>query len=169
MFLWSTPMPPARAIAIAISDSVTVSIAADAKGTCNGIPREKRDPVATSLGCVIECRGTNNTSSNVRATSGRTRDASLRGSSLREGPLPVRSWTAGLVLVRVPVAMVECIVSAHRSPVGVMPFRARVDGGALAAGERMPRPSTPFADCGREAPWDLRSSARAARYVQHSA
>jgi hypothetical protein len=33
MFLWSTPMPPARAIAMAISDSVTVSIAAETNGT----------------------------------------------------------------------------------------------------------------------------------------
>jgi hypothetical protein len=33
MFLCSTPMPPARAIAMAISLSVTVSIAADTSGT----------------------------------------------------------------------------------------------------------------------------------------
>ena len=43
MFLWSTPMPPARAIAIAISDSVTVSIAAETSGTRSSMPRVKRE------------------------------------------------------------------------------------------------------------------------------
>ena len=43
MFLWITPIPPARAIAIAISDSVTVSIAAETSGTLSVILRVKRD------------------------------------------------------------------------------------------------------------------------------
>jgi len=50
MFLCNTPMPPARAIAIAISDSVTVSIAAAMSGTLSSMPRVKRDFVLTSLG-----------------------------------------------------------------------------------------------------------------------
>ncbi len=50
MFLCSTPMPPARAIAIAMSDSVTVSIAAAISGTLSSMPRVKRDFVLTSLG-----------------------------------------------------------------------------------------------------------------------
>jgi hypothetical protein len=99
-------------MAIAISDSVTVSIAADAKGTWTVMPRENFDPVDTSRGCVTECRGTNKTSSNVSATSARTRPASMRGSSMREGPLPDRSWIAGLVVERVPVAMVENTVTS---------------------------------------------------------
>ena len=37
IFLWSTPMPPSRAIAMAIADSVTVSIAAETMGTFSGI------------------------------------------------------------------------------------------------------------------------------------
>ena len=36
-------MPPARAIAIAMSDSVTVSIAAAMSGTLSSMPRVKRD------------------------------------------------------------------------------------------------------------------------------
>ncbi|GAC1516022.1 MAG: hypothetical protein NVS1B4_08990 [Gemmatimonadaceae bacterium] len=55
MFLCSTPIPPALAIAIAISDSVTVSIAADTNGTWSEMARVKRDSVLTSLGCVDEC------------------------------------------------------------------------------------------------------------------
>ena len=44
MFLWITPMPPARAIAIAISLSVTVSIAAATSGTLSVMPRVSREP-----------------------------------------------------------------------------------------------------------------------------
>ena len=69
MFLWSTPMPPARAIAIAMSDSVTVSIAADTSGMRSSMPREKRETTETSFGCVRECRGTRRTSSKVSAKS----------------------------------------------------------------------------------------------------
>ena len=50
MFLWMTPMPPARAIAMAISASVTVSIAAEMRGMCSGMARVKRLAVETSLG-----------------------------------------------------------------------------------------------------------------------
>ena len=49
MFLCSTPMPPARAIAIAISDSVTVSIAAETSGMLSSIPRVNRDARAHVL------------------------------------------------------------------------------------------------------------------------
>jgi hypothetical protein len=54
MFLWITPIPPARAIAIAISDSVTVSIAAEANGTLSGIFRVNLDFVSTSRGMTSE-------------------------------------------------------------------------------------------------------------------
>ena len=57
MFLWMTPIPPARAIAIAISDSVTVSIAAEANGTLSVIPRVNSETVFTSFGWTSECRG----------------------------------------------------------------------------------------------------------------
>jgi hypothetical protein len=49
-----TPMPPARAIAMAISDSVTVSIAAEANGTFSGIFRVKSERVSTSRGITSE-------------------------------------------------------------------------------------------------------------------
>jgi hypothetical protein len=50
MFLWMTPIPPARASAIAISDSVTVSIAAETKGTLSVIPVVSRELRRTSFG-----------------------------------------------------------------------------------------------------------------------
>ena len=71
MFLCSTPMPPARAIAMAISDSVTVSMAAETSGMLREIVRVKRLTVETSRGCTAEYRGTRSTSSNVRPGLGR--------------------------------------------------------------------------------------------------
>ncbi len=50
MFLWITPMPPARAMAMAISASVTVSIAADTRGMFNSIPRVNRLDRSTCVG-----------------------------------------------------------------------------------------------------------------------
>src|SRR2546423_9061254 len=92
-----TPMPPARAIAIAISDSVTVSMAADENGTLRVIPRVKRDVVSTSLGCTSECRGVSRTSSKVRTMSERTRGIVSGDSTplMRESPLPERAGAAG--------------------------------------------------------------------------
>jgi hypothetical protein len=58
MFLWITPIPPERAIAIAISDSVTVSIAAATNGMLRTIPRVNRERMSTSRGCTRACRGT---------------------------------------------------------------------------------------------------------------
>ena len=63
MFLWSTPMPPARAIAMAISDSVTVSIAAETIGNRIRRSRVRRVSRVTSLGRTVECAGTRETSS----------------------------------------------------------------------------------------------------------
>ncbi len=71
MFLWRTPIPPARAIAIAISDSVTVSMAAETSGMLSGMVRVKREWVLTSRGWTVECRGTSSTSSKVSPTVGR--------------------------------------------------------------------------------------------------
>src|SRR5690348_12524349 len=64
-------MPPSRAMAIAISDSVTVSIAADTSGMLRAMPRVKRERTSTFRGCTLESRGTSKTSSNVRAEAGR--------------------------------------------------------------------------------------------------
>ena len=54
MFLCNTPMAPERAIMIAISLSVTVSIAADTSGTFRAMPRVKCERMLTSRGCVRE-------------------------------------------------------------------------------------------------------------------
>src|SRR3954465_13579379 len=114
MFLWMTPIPPARAIAIAMSDSVTVSMAADANGTFSEIPRVNSDDVLTSFGCTRECRGLSKTSSKVRTMSARTRDcwgSADGGPLMRESPLPASAGLAGLFDVdgRVVVAIAKCM------------------------------------------------------------
>src|SRR5438105_15177545 len=107
-----TPIPPALAIAIAISDSVTVSIAADENGTLSGIPRVKNEPVLTSFGCTRECRGVRRTSSKVSTTSFLTRDnasSTVADPLMRESPLPDFAGVAGLVDGRVVVAIAKCM------------------------------------------------------------
>ena len=63
IFLCKTPIPPSWAIAIAILDSVTVSIAADTIGIFNLIFFEKFVEVLTYLGKTSEYAGITNTSS----------------------------------------------------------------------------------------------------------
>ncbi len=53
-FLWMTPMPPSRAMAIAMSASVTVSIAAETNGTLSGMARVRRVETSTWRGCTVE-------------------------------------------------------------------------------------------------------------------
>ncbi len=62
----STPSPPARAIAIAIRDSVTVSIGEDTIGTFSRTRRVTCVPVSTALGTTSDSAGSSSTSSNVR-------------------------------------------------------------------------------------------------------
>ena len=64
---WSTPRPPARAMAIASGASVTVSIAADINGTRSSIPASDVD-VSTSDGRTSLQPGTTSRSSKVRAS-----------------------------------------------------------------------------------------------------
>ena len=56
-------MPPWRAIAIAIRDSVTVSIALEISGRAQAIPRVSRVVVSTSLGITSVSPGSSRTSS----------------------------------------------------------------------------------------------------------
>ena len=56
-------MPPWRAIAIAIRDSVTVSIALDTSGRRSEMPRVSRVVVSTSLGMTSVSPGSSSTSS----------------------------------------------------------------------------------------------------------
>ena len=65
MFLCITPIPPSRAMAIASLASVTVSIAAEIKGTLSVMLRENWVVNDTSLGRTSEYPGMSNTSSNV--------------------------------------------------------------------------------------------------------
>ena len=59
----STPMPPWRAMAIAIADSVTVSIAATISGTRSEISRVRRVVVSMSDGARSDSPGSSSTSS----------------------------------------------------------------------------------------------------------
>ena len=68
MFLWTTPMPPSCAMAMARRLSVTVSIAADMRGMPSGISRVSRVRSATSEGSTCEYAGSSRTSSKVRAS-----------------------------------------------------------------------------------------------------
>ena len=54
MLRWITPMPPLRAMAIAIRASVTLSIAADTSGTASTMSAAKRAEVSTASGRVSE-------------------------------------------------------------------------------------------------------------------
>ncbi len=60
------PMPPWRAIAMAIRDSVTVSIAAETSGSLTEMLRDSRVEVSTSLGMTSVAPGSSSTSSKVR-------------------------------------------------------------------------------------------------------
>ncbi len=68
MFLWMIPIPPSRAAAMAISNSVTVSMAADTTGMASRMPRVNCEETSTSAGCTSARRGTSRTSSKVRAS-----------------------------------------------------------------------------------------------------
>ena len=74
MFLCMTPMPPSRAMAMAMDASVTVSIAAETTGMFRVMLREKRVSKLTSRGNTSEYAGTSSTSSKVRPSM-RTRSA----------------------------------------------------------------------------------------------
>jgi len=68
MFRCRTPSPPDRAIAMAISRSVTVSIAAERTGTLRSTDRETRVDVSASSGSTRLSIGRSSTSSKVNAT-----------------------------------------------------------------------------------------------------
>ena len=65
MLRWSTPIPPSCAIAIAMSASVTVSMAEDRTGILSGISRVNWVRVSAWLGSTLDSRGCSSTSSNV--------------------------------------------------------------------------------------------------------
>ena len=68
MFLWMTPIPPSRAMAIAIAASVTVSIAEDISGMLSLMLRVSIVVRSASRGSTDEALGTSRTSSKVRAS-----------------------------------------------------------------------------------------------------
>ena len=68
MLRWITPIPPACAMAMAMSLSDTVSIAADISGMFSGIELVRRVEVSTSAGRTADSAGISRTSSKVRAS-----------------------------------------------------------------------------------------------------
>ena len=66
MFLWMIPIPPSRETAIAIADSVTVSIAEVMIGMLSVIPLQRVVLSSTRLGVTSDSPGTSKTSSKVR-------------------------------------------------------------------------------------------------------
>ena len=60
-----TPMPPSCAMAIAMADSVTVSIAALSSGMFNVTRRDRRVVTSASRGRKFDDPGMSRTSSNV--------------------------------------------------------------------------------------------------------
>src|SRR5690606_6094694 len=81
MFLWTMPMPPSWAMAMARRPSVTVSMAADTIGRFSLMPRVRRVARLTSLGRTVEWAGTRETSSKVSASAWMR---SMGGSGLRK-------------------------------------------------------------------------------------
>ena len=67
---WTTPIPPACAMAMAICTSVTVSIAEARIGILSGIERVTRERISTSAGSTSDRPGLISTSSKVSASRG---------------------------------------------------------------------------------------------------
>ena len=67
MFLWMMPMPPMRAMEMAMADSVTVSMAAESSGIRSGMEGVSHVERSTASGVISEKAGTSKMSSKVRA------------------------------------------------------------------------------------------------------
>src|SRR6185503_14194461 len=67
-FLWTIPMPPSCAMAIARRESVTVSMAAETRGMFSRMLRVSWVDTSTLLGSTSERAGSRSTSSNVSAS-----------------------------------------------------------------------------------------------------
>ena len=65
---WMMPRPPCCAMAMAMRDSVTVSMAALIKGTRSSMLRVRRVVVSTVAGTTSDLAGSSNTSSKVSAS-----------------------------------------------------------------------------------------------------
>ena len=121
----STPMPPWRAIAIAIRASVTVSIALDSSGVCSEIDRDRRVAVTASLGKTSDAAGSRSTSSKVNPSGANF--AGIVGSMTTNFD---KAWTRELSLC--PVVAIAWTRARRRAP---RPVRGRPFGsGCRAAG-----------------------------------
>ena len=67
MFLWVMPMPPMRAMLMAMADSVTVSMAAESRGMRSSMEGVSQVEMSTASGVTSEKLGTSKISSKVRA------------------------------------------------------------------------------------------------------
>ncbi len=66
MFLWMKPIPPSSARALAMTASVTVSMAADSSGMLSLMVLVRRVEMSVAAGCTADFPGISNTSSKVR-------------------------------------------------------------------------------------------------------
>ena len=88
-------MPPWRAIAIAIRDSVTVSIALDTSGSRSEIPRVSREVVSTSLGITSVSPGSSSTSSYVSPSGANAGSSPSASEEVMSSCLPASAGRAG--------------------------------------------------------------------------
>ncbi len=93
MFLWMTPSPPFWAMQMAVSCSVTVSMAAETSGECRSISGVSWVWRSTSAGSTWEAPGTSSTSSNVRPS--RIRLSSMASATRFAGLAGLADWPAG--------------------------------------------------------------------------
>ena len=129
----STPSPPARAMAIAMRDSVTVSIGDDTSGTLTRTRRVTCVLVSAPLGTTSDSAGNNNTSSKVKPSF-----ANLGGSpavSLVMTPFPASQFRPDRVGIsvrrtlgpRTPLHRIRAGPRGRATAGDALPWRSIVD------------------------------------------
>ena len=165
------PMPPSRAIAIAMRASVTVSMALETSGVATVMRRVTRDDVSASLGMTSVCPGRSRTSSYVSPTKPKGSLCSMgsparaaRCSSVDDDGRCARSAPYSIL----SVVGCEFIPRARRARADAATRRRRLrfDHGAtrccrrnrndtLRSYRRSSRPMRPELRCLRRADWEV--------------
>ena len=154
------PIPPWRAIAIAIRDSVTVSIALDSSGTLMSRSRVSRVVVSMSAGTTSVSPGISNTSSKVSPSvanlSGTPAGVCVMDLSygapphdLRCPPTAARRQLGRPASRRRVLADLTCAASAASPPVASDSVGARIGGPEPASGPRTQAARRPGVRVGR--------------------
>jgi hypothetical protein len=137
MFLWTMPMPPSWAMAMARRASVTVSMAADMSGILSRCARQAGARSTCRWARWQEWAGTSRTSSKVRASEAlrdRLRDEGLFDAA-RKRPLPARVAHLAIITSPTGAALQDVLtVLARRDPLlAVTVLPAAVQGEQAAA------------------------------------